>query len=303
MTLQDTEAAEHRYRCGVTRPFAALLTDKYELTMLAAALRDGTCAPSHHLRGIRPPAARRPPLRRRRRHGALRGSVGAVQIRRHRAGVARGFPRPRNACVPRRVPVPRRCRRLRRRRAVLPRLARAVGARHLRRMRGAGDAGVVDLQPRHRDRLRRGAHGQRGRRSAADRDGLATHPRAGRRRRGAGRLHRRVRRGRRTSRRSGATPCPRSAPARMRSRCCTPANDGPDERAAFKAQVDALGVGTTLLVDTYDITAGVANAVEVAGTELGAVRIDSGDLGVLARQVRRTARRSWRHQDPHRGVG
>jgi nicotinate phosphoribosyltransferase len=31
----------------------------------------------------------------------------------------------------------------------------------------------------------------------------------------------------------------------------------------------------------------VANAVEVAGTELGAVRIDSGDLGVLARQVRK----------------
>jgi nicotinate phosphoribosyltransferase len=62
--------------------------------------------------------------------------------------------------------------------------------------------------------------------------------------------------------------------------------DGPDEKAAFKAQVDTLGVGTTLLVDTYDITAGVANAVEVAGTELGAVRIDSGDLAVLARQTR-----------------
>jgi nicotinate phosphoribosyltransferase len=61
---------------------------------------------------------------------------------------------------------------------------------------------------------------------------------------------------------------------------------GPDERAAFKAQVEALGVGTTLLVDTYDITAGVANAVEVAGTELGGVRIDSGDLAVLARQTR-----------------
>jgi nicotinate phosphoribosyltransferase len=62
--------------------------------------------------------------------------------------------------------------------------------------------------------------------------------------------------------------------------------DGHDERAAFKAQVDALGVGTTLLVDTYDITQGVANAVEVAGTGLGGVRIDSGDLGVLASQVR-----------------
>ncbi|BBZ03394.1 nicotinate phosphoribosyltransferase [Mycolicibacterium chitae] len=63
--------------------------------------------------------------------------------------------------------------------------------------------------------------------------------------------------------------------------------DGPDEPAAFRAQVAALGVGTTLLVDTYDVTAGVANAVAAAGPELGAVRIDSGDLGVLAGQVRR----------------
>jgi nicotinate phosphoribosyltransferase len=63
--------------------------------------------------------------------------------------------------------------------------------------------------------------------------------------------------------------------------------DGADECAAFRAQVDALGVNTTLLVDTYDITTGVANGVAVAGTGLGAVRIDSGDLPVLARQVRR----------------
>ena len=62
--------------------------------------------------------------------------------------------------------------------------------------------------------------------------------------------------------------------------------DGPNERAAFRGQVEALGPQTTLLVDTYDITAGVANAVAAAGTTLGAVRIDSGDLGVLARQVR-----------------
>jgi nicotinate phosphoribosyltransferase len=62
---------------------------------------------------------------------------------------------------------------------------------------------------------------------------------------------------------------------------------GPDEQAAFRAQVDALGINTTLLVDTYDITAGVENAIAVAGAGLGGVRIDSGDLGVLARQVRR----------------
>lgn len=58
------------------------------------------------------------------------------------------------------------------------------------------------------------------------------------------------------------------------------------ELAAFRAQVQALGVDTTLLVDTYDVTTGVANAVTAAGTGLGAVRIDSGELGVLARQVR-----------------
>ncbi len=58
------------------------------------------------------------------------------------------------------------------------------------------------------------------------------------------------------------------------------------EHAAFAAQVKALGVGTTLLVDTYDITRGIDTAIEVAGPELGAIRIDSGDVGVLARQAR-----------------
>lgn len=51
-----------------------------------------------------------------------------------------------------------------------------------------------------------------------------------------------------------------------------------DEREAFQAQVNSLGAGTTLLVDTYDIEQGIRNAVEVAGTGLGAIRIDSGDL-------------------------
>ena len=59
-----------------------------------------------------------------------------------------------------------------------------------------------------------------------------------------------------------------------------------DELSAFAAQVAALGVQTTLLVDTYDITQGIENAVAAAGPELGAVRIDSGDLGVLARAAR-----------------
>ncbi|RYJ04636.1 MAG: nicotinate phosphoribosyltransferase, partial [Actinomycetales bacterium] len=58
------------------------------------------------------------------------------------------------------------------------------------------------------------------------------------------------------------------------------------ERDAFTAQVESLGHGTTLLVDTYDITEAVRTAVEVAGPALGAVRIDSGDLPSLARSVR-----------------
>lgn len=59
-----------------------------------------------------------------------------------------------------------------------------------------------------------------------------------------------------------------------------------NERDAFQAQVDSLGPGTTLLVDTYDVTAAVRTAVEVAGPELGAVRIDSGDLLLVAHRVR-----------------
>lgn len=59
------------------------------------------------------------------------------------------------------------------------------------------------------------------------------------------------------------------------------------EADAFRAQVSSLGTGTTLLVDTYDVAEAVRIGVEVAGTGLGAVRLDSGDLGVIAGQVRR----------------
>ena len=58
------------------------------------------------------------------------------------------------------------------------------------------------------------------------------------------------------------------------------------EREAFQSQLSALGVGTTLLVDTYDVAEAVRMAVEFAGPTLGAVRLDSGDLLVQAREVR-----------------
>jgi nicotinate phosphoribosyltransferase len=59
-----------------------------------------------------------------------------------------------------------------------------------------------------------------------------------------------------------------------------------DEAAGFASQVAALGKQTTLLVDTYDISEGIRRAVAVAGPSLGAVRIDSGDVSVLAQQSR-----------------
>ncbi|MEY2900522.1 MAG: hypothetical protein RL247_688 [Actinomycetota bacterium] len=58
------------------------------------------------------------------------------------------------------------------------------------------------------------------------------------------------------------------------------------EAEAFQAQIASMGSATTLLIDTYDIEAGVQHAIEVAGTSLGAVRIDSGDLPVVVKKVR-----------------
>jgi nicotinate phosphoribosyltransferase len=58
------------------------------------------------------------------------------------------------------------------------------------------------------------------------------------------------------------------------------------ERDAFASQLAALGKGTTLLVDTFDVDQAVRTAVELAGPDLGAVRIDSGDLPAVARRVR-----------------
>src|SRR5205823_1289092 len=59
-----------------------------------------------------------------------------------------------------------------------------------------------------------------------------------------------------------------------------------DENAAFASQIAALGKQTTLLVDTYDISQGIRTAIAVAGPELRAIRLDSGDLSVLAAQSR-----------------
>lgn len=58
------------------------------------------------------------------------------------------------------------------------------------------------------------------------------------------------------------------------------------EEEAFRAQIAAMGTSTTLLIDTYNIEEGVRAAIAAAGPQLGGVRIDSGDLPVVVRQVR-----------------
>lgn len=58
------------------------------------------------------------------------------------------------------------------------------------------------------------------------------------------------------------------------------------EEEAFRAQISAMGTSTTLLIDTYNIQEGVAAAIAAAGPKLGGVRIDSGDLPVVVREVR-----------------
>ena len=59
------------------------------------------------------------------------------------------------------------------------------------------------------------------------------------------------------------------------------------ESAAFEAQRDLLGPGSTYLVDTFDVLEGIRRAVEAVGPGIGAVRIDSGNL--LASSIRARA--------------
>ncbi len=68
----------------------------------------------------------------------------------------------------------------------------------------------------------------------------------------------------------------------------------PDELSAFRAYADVFPDGCVLLVDTYDtLKSGMPNAITVArelrakGHRLLGVRLDSGDLAYLSREARR----------------
>jgi len=78
---------------------------------------------------------------------------------------------------------------------------------------------------------------------------------------------------------------------------------GPDERAAFKAQVDALGADTTLLVDTYDNHAGRGQRRR-AGRPPSSERCASTPaIWRAGPPVRKQLDGLGANKTPHRGVG
>ena len=70
------------------------------------------------------------------------------------------------------------------------------------------------------------------------------------------------------------------------------------EEDAFRAQVDAMGVGTTLLVDTYEIPDAVDDRRARRRHRLGSVRIDSGDLALPRRRGARATGRARSDRTP-----
>lgn len=60
----------------------------------------------------------------------------------------------------------------------------------------------------------------------------------------------------------------------------------PSELEAFRAYVATFPRTSTLLIDTYDTLEGARNAAKAAGPALRGVRLDSGDLLRLSREVR-----------------
>ena len=133
-------------------------------------------------------------------------------------------------------------------------------------------------------------------------DGLAAHARGGRGGGRAGGVRRRLRRDVATSPPARGTASRRSAPRPTRSRCCT-TTSGPRSRPRWRRSAPGRRCWSTPTTSPQ----GVRTAVEVAGTGLGAVRLDSGDLLEQAHAVRAqldalgaTGDADRRHQRPRR---
>ena len=167
-----------------------------------------------------------------RRYGVVAGTGRLLDaIERFRFGPAdleflrrRGHRGRADAGFPRIVPFQRKHLGLLRGRLLLPRLADPRRGGHVRRGGAAGNRQPVHPQPRLRDRVRRVPDGDGGRRPAADRDGLAADPRAGRGGQRAGGLHRGLRVHVEPAGRGTNTGCRARGPARTRSRWSTTAS-------------------------------------------------------------------------------
>ena len=272
----------------------ALLTDHYELTMLQAALAGRHGRAPLRLRAVRPAAARGPPLRRR-----GRGRPGAATRSRRSASTTTALAAARAASSTSRPldwlagyrfsgdvwgyaegEV------------YFPDSPLLIVEAQLRRGGAAGDGAALDLQPRLRDRLRRLPDDRVARRAG----------RASRWARAAPTSRRRSRpRGRRTSPASTRTSNLAAAPALRRARRPAPARTAftllhDTERDAFRAQVAVARRRARRCWSTPTTSPRRSgSASRWPGPALGAVRLDSGDLGALAQQVRAAARRARRH--------
>ena len=198
----------------------ALLTDHYELTMLQAALADGTA----HRRSVFELFPRRLPEGR--RYGVVAG-VGRASTRSRRSGsTTRRSPSSRASSTTTRwtgwrLPLHRRRLGLRRGRGLLPLLAAAGRRVDVRRGGPARDRAAVDLQPRLGDRLGGLPDDAGGRRPAVHRDGLAAHPRGGRGRAARAAYVAGFATTSNLAARAAVRRPDRRAPARTASRCCT----------------------------------------------------------------------------------
>ena len=169
-----------------------------------------------------------------------------------------------DARVPRGLPLRRRHLGVCRGRVLLPRLAGARGRVRLRARSGARDPRPVHPQPRQRHRVRRLADDLGRGRPTLHRDGVAPHPRGGRGRRRPRGIHRGFRDDVEPGGRAPVRGADGRARRRTRSPCCTTTSARRSPPRSPRS-----GRGTTLLVDTYDVTTAVALAVELAGPELG----------------------------------
>ena len=194
---------------------------------------------------------------------------------------ARGRRRRADARLALDLPLLRRRLGVRRGRDLLPLLAPPDRRGHLRRGGAARDAAAVDLQPRLGDRVGRLPDDPGRRRPAVHRDGVTAYPRGGRGRVPPRGVRRRVRDHLQPRRPCSGTACRRPARARTASRSCTtprPTRSGRRWRRSAPGRPSWSTPTTSARRSRLGI--------EIAGTELGAVRIDSGDQGVLAHEVR-----------------